>query len=261
MCRILSYYGGTSREVIGELLEGLLRVSKHDVIGILSGIDDLHPDGWGTYVRSRSRELYFRSGNAIFNEEDLARSLVRSYIYEQDRILMILHVRAASQGEPHGVEHSHPYMIRDGELKVVLAHNGAVKKREILEELGKEELYAYVTDSMALTMYIFKKLKKGRDITKIIEDVMTRFTKTALMTSIFIEHKGKMRLVITSHVSERAKHRIEYYRLFKLAHDDILVYASSSIAHEISSRGSLLRSINITPLPIDNYYEIIEVEF
>ncbi len=260
MCRILAYYGKTNKAVIEELLEGLLKVSKHDVIGILSGIDDLHPDGWGLYMKSISNELYFRSGNAIFNEEDLVKSLMRAYIHHSNRTLTLLHVRAASQGEPHGVEHSHPYMIRNGELKVVLAHNGAVRKRDILREIGKEYLHDHVTDSMALTMYIFEKLKNGVDIVKIIEDVMNRFVKTALMTSIFIEYRDSMKLVITSHVSERARHRVEYYRLFKIDQGDSVIYVSSSIAHEISSGSSTLRSANVVPLPVENYYEIIDIE-
>ncbi|NPA99818.1 MAG: hypothetical protein GXO10_00410 [Crenarchaeota archaeon] len=259
MCRILAYYGSTNKRIIEEILDSLLRVSKHDVIGTLSGIDDFHPDGWGIYVRYRSGEAYARSSNAVFDEENIVRTLIRSYVDVANKIMIILHIRAASQGEPHGVDHSHPYMLQDGEIKLVLAHNGAVKKRDILRDIGKEHLAEKVTDSMALTMYIFEKLKKGIDISETILDVMERYTKTALMTSIFIDYGYRMELIVTSHVSERMRHRIEYYRLYKLNLNETVIYLSSSLAHEISSHSLSLRSVNIMPLPVDRYYEINRV--
>ncbi len=259
MCRICTYYGKKDSNIIKESVESLLKISKHDVIGVLSGIDDYHPDGWGVYIRGDRRETYVRSGNPVFEEEKTLRETVESSIHDLDRFLMILHIRAASQGEPHGPEHSHPYMITNGELKVILAHNGAVKKREILEDLRMEYLHNYITDSMALTMYIFNSVKRGLSIEEIISNIIEKYVKTALMTSILIVSRDCRKLVITSHVSERARHRVDYYRLYKIQGPDFVMYMSSSIAHEMSSHGTISRTLNIVPLPVKDYYEILDI--
>ncbi|NPA24028.1 MAG: hypothetical protein GXO23_07025 [Crenarchaeota archaeon] len=264
MCRICTYYGEPAKDVLNELVETILKISRHDVIGVLSGIDDFHPDGWGIYIRDSERELYFRSGNAIFSEDPLLKGIVNNYvdnIPSLHNLLMILHIRAASQGEPHGAEHSHPYMIANDDIKVVLAHNGAVKKRELLKELGRENLHDRITDSMALAIYIFEKVRAGFRLSDIIRDVMDNYTKTALMTTIFLKYGEEMKLIVTSHICERSRHRINYYRLYKICNGQSAVYISSSLAHELSNYSSLFKKFSIVPLPVEKYHEIIEVRF
>ncbi len=257
MCRLFTYVGSLDMETLIQTMNLVLRVSRHDVIGTLSGIDDYHPDGWGIYARVRNIELYMRSGNAIYTEENILKTFLESLRqFSQNNLLFMLHIRAASEGEPIGIEHSHPYMVKIGNIKVVLAHNGAVKKRDILHLLDMVNIENKITDSMALALYIAYMLYRGEDIVKVIEDVMDKYTKTALMTSIYVNDGENTKLIITSHIVEKFRHRETYYRLFKVRTNNYTIYTSSSIVYEAHQQNTQISVIPAEPLPTKYYYEI-----
>ena len=259
MCRICTYVGKVDREIINEICETMLKVSRHDTIGILSGIDDYHPDGWGIYATCRDVELYFRSSKPIYEDEDTFKNIVKT-LCKFEKLLTIMHIRAASEGEPIGFEHSHPYMIDFGNVKVVLAHNGAVKKIDILDSIGMPYLKDYVTDSKALSIYIAYMLNKGKNIDDIIIEIMEKYTKTALMTSIYIRDLNSRKLVITSHITERARRRESYYRLYKVIGDEFTIYMSSSLVYNSHIECLKVSKYNTIQLPSRYYYEIINID-
>ncbi len=267
MCRLLLYVGLARAEIMREILEALLKVATHDVIGTLSGVDENHPDGWGIYYLNITRgiKMLFKSSNAVFREEETYKRLVNIVLEtcnRQDKCVLLAHVRAASEGEPLGVEHSHPYTYtsRRG-IEVVFAHNGAVYKRDLADKLQVDPLN--FTDSYIAGLYLTSCIDQGKSIEETLRELMQFYTKTALMTVTVLNKGNTVEVYVTSHVTEKYAHRISYYRLVRVDVDseDTRIYMSSSIAYYLHVLDSNSRTCRFTAtlLPTSMYIEHISL--
>ncbi len=265
MCRFFLYAGPADRAVIRDLFKLMLEVSRCDAYGVVSGIDDNHPDGWGIYYLNLTRgtEMLTRSGRAIYEDLRLVNNVldtVLSSMKDGDSIVLLLHIRAASTGEPLGPEHAHPYAISivDG-TKIVLAHNGAVHKDRIAKILNQQIRIDKMTDSKVLTYYIARRVEQGLDLVTAIQEVIERgLVKTALNTGIVrVFPDARCEIVATSHLEKlnELPHRICYYRLYRARLGEIDIFLSSTLVYymsfmEISDK---TKKLEITPLPCRSY--------
>ncbi len=265
MCRILLYVGRYRPEIVRELFDSLIKVAESDVIGVLSGIDENHPDGWGLYYLnlSKKNKLMYKSGNAIFSEHSTCRDILRVIeSYSRDDTCVILaHVRAASTGEPLGTEHSHPYtyLTRKG-VEVVFAHNGAVYKDKLAEVVRVNP--SKFTDSCIAGLYIAFKIEQGEPVPQVLKELMRDYTKTAFMTVSILNEGENVQIYVTSHLVERYSHRASYYRLFRIDVDEqTRVYMSSSLAHHVHvlEEEKIAKRLPATPLPLSFHVEKIEL--
>jgi len=267
MCRLLLYAGSLVKPVLWDLATALLRSAEHDIIGILAGIDENHPDGWGLYYIDFTKgiKFLFKSGNALFREKELYIDILRRILEhstEGDKCVLLAHVRAASEGEPLGLTHSHPYIyhVHQGGAEIVFAHNGAVFKNKLAEKLQVDS--SKFTDSYIAGLYIATQLERKVDINAILADLMLNYTKTAFMTVTLIVSNSSCDIYITSHIAEQYLHRVAYYRLFRVdVGEDARAYISSTLAYYIYVEGTGSNSAKFpaVPLPIHFYSEHIEI--
>ncbi len=265
MCRFFLYTGSANRAVIRDLLRLMLEVSRCDAYGILSGIDDNHPDGWGVYYLNLSKgiEIFTKSGKAIYEDSKLVNNTfdtILSNTSNNDIIVLLLHVRAASTGEPLGPEHAHPYMIsiEDGS-KVVLAHNGAVYKDKIADALNRTIDIGKMTDSKALAYYIARRVSQGVGLRDAVQEVINRnFVKTALNTGIVRVHPDvTCEIIVTAHLEKSSEqpHRLCYYRLYRAKSENIEVFLSSTLVYYMNfvDLSKDTKTLEIIPLPCKEY--------
>jgi len=154
-----------------------------------------HGDGWG-YVAVLGRGyMYYRSEAPIW--EDPTPIPMGEVV--------LAHARAASPGEPLGVQHAHPYMAYtpDGRL-IFLAHNGSVDKKAIAQQLGLDP--APYTDSHILALY----LAKHWDNPQAAVEKALPYVKTALNIAV-VELPGPKAYAYTYYRGEG-----EYYPLYLL---------------------------------------------
>lgn len=179
-----------------------------------------HGDGWG-YA-------------AVLLNGSLAFYKTRLPIWEDAHIpplglAGLAHARAASRGEPKGVEYSHPFLAYtdDGRLLFV-AHNGALDKGALARALGRDP--NRYSDSWLLALFLAERWDNPEEALKAAEP----YTRTALNVGI-LEAPGPRAYVYSYFKAEGEKSEL-YYRIFMASGEGWTAAFSSTLARHVRTR-------------------------
>ncbi|MCD6488012.1 MAG: hypothetical protein J7K21_02175 [Desulfurococcales archaeon] len=274
MCRLTAF--SVTREGIGiafKVLDALIEAASNDHYLIDLGRDGKHCDGWGFVVLADMdgwRICYNRgyvgdsnSSSCTENLKGLAETVdhVKQMISSARRSTVIVHARKAGRREPLGLFHTHPYSYvlttNSKHENLFFAHNGGVRKRDILKELGieNEELY---TDSYTALLYIAHKLSHEEDLVKTLTYIAKTYTKkssgfnTALLRIKVdgepLENNALLYIIGYIHPDADKKLR-KYYEPLLFTGNGIVGYMSSTM-RDILSRN---KSLDLEYITIDHY--------
>ncbi|MGC9071077.1 MAG: class II glutamine amidotransferase [Acidilobus sp.] len=218
-------------EGILELAGCLSDAAENDLEG---GVRLQHGDGWGLAVLTEDGLIIYRSGRPIYEERPDVLSLLRG-----KRTLVIIHARLASEKSKVGPQYSHPYLATsmDGSLTYILAHNGSVRKRPLVDDedllppgLTSDE---YV-DSELIALYLAKWGLSGESLSRLQKYV----TPGSAVNLLVIEISRSRRIAALQAYSHwDAAANGEYYRLYKVEAGGTRAIVSSTVARECKRRG------------------------
>jgi len=234
----MSVFSREELQLISNLIELFIKSSEEDpYLRELTGGRVSHSDGWGMaalMVRGREVEgLYYRMGTPIYAKE--SKELIKMFIgllSAYETVYMLLHSRAASRNQPLGKEHAHPYMENLSCGTLWFAHNGTLRKEELLGKVREERITLLThefTDSALASKYLAhvienKVCKDSEELLKVVKDVYTELRKyvikkSALNTGLLMAIKFKPILIASYVVGEEvrlSKLRSDYYRLYSI---------------------------------------------
>jgi len=102
--------------------------------------------------------------------------------------LLLMHARSASEGEPRGTLHAHPFIYTapgpNGPWMIALAHNGALDKAKISTDLGVQDPAAF-SDSYLLTHWVALRLLRGKQIKESLDELRV-YTKPGYAMNVII---------------------------------------------------------------------------
>jgi len=264
MCRLfMSVFSGEELQLISNLIELFIKSSEEDpYLRELTGGRASHSDGWGMaalMVKGREVEgIYYRMGIPIYVRE--SKELIKMFISllsAYETIYLLLHSRAASRNQPLGKEHAHPYMENLSCGTLWFAHNGLLKKEELLNKVKGEHvtLLGYeLTDSALASKYLAhmiesKVCKGNEELLKVVRDAYIELRKyvimrSALNTGLLMAIKLKPLLIASYVVGEEvrlSKLRSDYYKLYSIEvlregdRSAIIISSSTLIDHYLKS--------------------------
>lgn len=247
MCRILAAAGESSTLRILRMLSKafLASVERDELLAPVYG-GYRHCNGYGYVVAAwragtGTPHLEYARHDTLSCQENLA-SLRRAVerVLELaalgDKYIVILHARKASEGEPRGPLHAHPYRVDilsgEGPRELYMAHNGGMVKEKLAEALGlPASLY---TDSHLAAILLAKRITEGMHPKEAFRELKSYVKPTsALDTATMLWRK----LYITGYVATREEKRYKYYQPFMFTGDKILGYLSSTTKNYAEKAG------------------------
>jgi glutamine amidotransferase len=176
-----------------------------------------HGDGWGFAVVQGPRVFYYRSSIPAWEDP--------TCIPAGDVVLA--HARDASEGEPVGVLHAHPYMVHaDDGRTLFVAHNGSVDKRALapLAGVGSPELH---TDSFVLALFLARRWHAPE---RAIEEAL-KYVKSAL-NLVVLELPGAR---VHVHAYYKDSQNRKYYALYLARGGGAVAVMSSTLLRHIDA--------------------------
>jgi len=194
-----------------------------------------HGDGWGYVlvgVLEGGEELvdHYRSTRPVY-EDPHALSKLRGSAEGMAFWLVVAHSRRRAEGSVR-IGNTHPLHYTWREFDMWVAHNGVVDANAISRDLGVPRAED-TTDTYYLGEFIYRSLR-SLSLSDIVEKVReaSKYTKTAMNTSILFYVKGKAILVVTSYLNPDKlgdSKVVDYYKLYLLQSLDGSATFSSSI--------------------------------
>ncbi len=190
-----------------------------------------HSDGWGYIFFSRtSNTIYFyRSLSPIYLDEHGFKDLIHLLkSRENEEVFMLIHVRKASEKEPIGLIHVHPYMHRYLGKELYLVHNGSFNKEKLSNIINIKD-YNKVTDSYLGLLYYSTLLKRGYSPLEALDTLLkaTREGQGSVVGILSVEN-SKQTIYYGFKVSGGGKY-VRYYRPYIHEWDGGAIVVSSSI--------------------------------
>ena len=235
MCRLVLIDGFLEKELLENIVHIFTKVSKFDYIGIISGISKCHRDGWGIYVSTKEREIYYKSIKPLYKDYKVLRNIINEI--ENCYGTLILHIRNAGRNEPLDLNSVHPFLFQDHFKKYIFAHNGHVNKYKLALLMNiPEKIVKDYCDSYILGYYIFKKLINTNDIESVVNDlVILNITFTSMNFISFLRTESNYLTISFSYINH---HRVTtwdrklYYRMFITELNKTIIIQSSTIYYE-----------------------------
>jgi len=253
VCRLMSVLG-SEWSSLPELLRAFSEASRCDPYLMSlrnSKVCEGHGDGWGYVlvgVLESGEEVvnYYRSTRPIYEDTSVLGSLggsARELVYG----VLVAHSRRKAEGSVR-IGNTHPlhYSWRGFDMWIV--HNGVVDADSIARELGVPR-GEDTTDTYYLGELIYRSVT-GLDLGNVVEKVRyaSRYTKTAMNTSILLYTKGKALLVVTSYVNPDRlgdPKVVDYYRLYLLSDPRSSALVSSSILKYYNVRSESVSEVSL----------------
>jgi len=128
-----------------------------------------------------------------------------------DRLVVMMHSRRASRGEPRGTLYAHPFHYSvigsHGAIDLFFSHNGGVDKNQLANTLNIRGPLNVYSDSFLAGLFLSNMLSKGYDIT----------TATRRLSS-FVKSTSALNLNILALSSDGVKTRVKAYVVGLLGH-------------------------------------------
>ena len=198
MCRMFAYHGTSVREV-ALLRDALVKSARHDTRHNWS-----HGDGHGFVIVARDSMHVYKSVRPIY-EDTVDLPDVRG------EFLAVFHARKASPRRIINKGSSHPYMETWERSTIIMAHNGSLKSRELMPELGIRDGSLVVDSELGLKFIV----KNG--LSQATIDKLKGYTRTALNLFVIELVKGDdlARLYYLNHYAGQSDPRNgHYYNLY-----------------------------------------------
>jgi len=243
MCRIIIVHGKGElvSQIYSEVFESLIKASKNDpyLAKLFDKEEASHKDGWGRlniniYQRKISLTVH-KSIRPIYLETPSTMPIIypKEVPSREDYVIDFVHARAKSRGMPRNIFSVHPLeSITKNGYRLFLIHNGSVYKEKIIEDMTfkmnnkYKELY---TDSYFLSMYLANIIED--EIDEHVIRKAAEYTKTALNIGLVLMTNDYLYIATGSFYKEGDKpiERKNYYKMYRYAEDDMVVYVSSTI--------------------------------
>lgn len=233
---------------INAIIESFIKASLYDPykLKISKKRDPRHLHGWGfllfTYTDNYLRQFHYRSIKPVYKDHD-GIYLLKDIINDKSYKIMLLHSRAASQGEVN-LFNTHPFHFSGKEYQYWIVHNGTMNVALLLEKLRMRK--KGVSDSYLLGRLIYESINYPSE-NNLIDSFREakKYTKTAMNTvNIFYTIEQQLIIAVTSYISKnlfKKKEYIDYYKFLYKASNNELILGSSTVI-------DYLKLNNLTPL-------------
>jgi predicted glutamine amidotransferase len=256
MCRLLLAAARSTKraqKLILELLKAFLESTKYDpyLETLTDGASSCHCDGYGYVLALKKggswRIIYERfdaypsrdASDANLKEFSQAVRSVESILKTTtwSSVVLLLHSRKASRGEPRGTIMAHPYYGEtitrpSGLVGLYLAHNGSVYKDRIAPIAGVTP--DSCTDSCVLHRALLRRLAEGETVRNSIDEFVSHI-KSALNLGIIL-HRSEGRPTLSAIAAIAWSRRIfeekdrrRYYRFYILQDKSVQAVFSSTL--------------------------------
>ncbi len=277
LCRLLLFHGdlGECRDFFGYLVDLLVKASKydhrlHDLYACLNRSDEpSHPHGYGYFIALTYGDViehmyYNRSHKPIYLDKHGV--YMAKYIldhWEHD-VYGLLHTRKASTGEPIGILHTHPFMVRDGVRLAVLVHNGSFDKARLCMAIGiNESICNSISDSYVATLYIGYRLRDVGDPINVLSELLDEYVgydKASIVGLAYIV-EGRIKLYYGVNIrydchSPCGEMYRRYYEPYIIRYRDCIALVSSTIHDLLVTNTSYRESITVHKLPYNTIGEL-----
>ena len=243
MCRLIIVHGKSGRlnYIYPEIFNSLIKASKNDpyLTKLLSREEASHRDGWGRLniyiykgdisltLHKSIKPIYIENHSTTLGAYLKKDSLSNGYVID------LVHARAKSKGMPRNIFSVHPLeSITKNGYKLFLIHNGSVYRERIIKDMRQNLSDKYIelyTDSYFLTKYLASIIDD--DINEYIIKDAAKYTKTALNMGLVLISDEYLYITVGSYYKEddKPKEMRNYYKIYRYADNDIVIYASSTI--------------------------------
>ncbi len=194
-----------------------------------------HSDGWGYVfigILESGEEVvdYYRSTRPVY-EDTYALSRLKESTRGIAFEVLIAHSRRRAEGSVR-IGNTHPLYYSWRDFDMWIAHNGVVDADAIARDLGFPRA-ADTTDTYYLGEFVYRSISSLslNEILKKLREA-SKYTKTAMNTSILFYTRGKVILVVTSYLNPGRLGNpkvTDYYRLYLLQSPSTSAVLSSSI--------------------------------
>jgi len=241
MCRILISSRKASKlyNIYPDLVSSLIKASRYDEYEFKLYGSTSHKDGWGRLnIQALDGSLSIsihKSLRPIYVDKPTIR--LAPYPFEEylenTYIIDFMHSRASSRGMPINIFSVQPfYATTEAGYKLYLIHNGKVDKEVLADELDiskDSSLYKLYSDSYILTLYITK-ISSGEIKPDIVKNLV-KYTSTALNIGVILVTDNYIDMLIGSYYigGDKPKEARDYYKLYFIDGDDMMVYLSSTL--------------------------------
>jgi glutamine phosphoribosylpyrophosphate amidotransferase len=192
-------YVGTSETDLQNLFAAFRQGSGCDPYLKKAGIDhECHKDGWGYVILHEKGLHYYRSSNAVF-EDDAPLPKLSGKIYA------ILHSRLGSDQSLNGHICAHPFMAATDQAVIYFAHNGGV---------DAENLPPRVVDSE----WAFAQIIKAGSVEKVLPFLMDKTKQNAALNLLILtvprDNTQPPVIQYLNYYKTNAEGRVGYYQMF-----------------------------------------------
>ncbi|RLG77536.1 MAG: hypothetical protein DRO12_01985 [Thermoprotei archaeon] len=238
MCRMLVSASTLARlDDVLRYLDALVASAERDPLLAKLGLGrESHGDGWGyaAYIHSTwsgPATAFYRSASPIYREVQSVEAL-KHQLSGADVAACVVHARLASKGQPLGLGNTHPFHATGRGFELWLAHNGSVDKKILAEKLGLEHMLSSRTDTFFLTEFIARQLTcvDPEELMHLLSRVIEEgFVKTALNVGLLAVEEERALLLILSYYVAVAPPRSEYYEMYALLENNLILAGSSTL--------------------------------
>jgi len=158
-----------------------------------------------------------------------------------DRLVIMIHSRRASEGEPKGTLYAHPFHYSvagpNGAIDLFFSHNGGVDKERLANALDVKGPLSIYSDSFLAGLYLSNMLAKGHDIVASLRS-LSCFVKSssALNLNILVlsSNGGQTRVKayvvgLLGHAAKNDPTRRAYYEPVLVEGRGLIGYVSSTV--------------------------------
>ncbi len=260
MCRMLGLVAwGDGVRVIPRLVEAFYEASVDDhYLEDLVG-DSRHCHGYGFVVLARrgggwliAYERFDAADLLGAGEESCRANLealkracerVEKLVDGAEHVVLVMHSRRASPGEPRGTMHAHPLSytmaLRGGWRTLYLAHNGGVDKVPLAQLVGLDpEAYS---DTGVLLVWLARQTGYGLELAEALS-MAKGYVKPRSALNLVVLEVGQgassleARMYLAGYLGREARGdrlRCRYYEPLLLAGDGLVGYASSTLRDKL----------------------------
>lgn len=222
-----------------ELLEALRGAAAHDPYGEALHGEASHGDGWGVLIAALdgSRSVHYRSIRPIYGEDPARISEVIPRWAPGERIVVMAHARAASEGSPVNLMSTHPVHAHSPWGDLYLVHNGEFLRERLGD--GEDPARALRSDTWSAAVALASRIR-GRISRDDLEWLLGAEDAGANLGAALLGGDS-VQVVVGSHYpllgDGRDADRERYYRLYRCDFPGGAAYASSTVAELLTKRG------------------------
>lgn len=193
-----------------------------------------------------------------------------------DRLVLMIHSRRASRGEPRGTLYAHPFHYNivgsNGTIDLFFSHNGGVDKERLADMLDVKGSLDMYSDSLLAGFYLSNMLSKGYNIVAAVKSLALFVKpKSALNLNMLLFSsdgtKTRARAYAVGLLGSEAKNdpnRRAYYESILVLGRGLVGYVSSTVRDYGSGiRGLTFNTFNgklVEIDPITLTYNVVELE-